>query len=114
VNGAALATVEVRHACGAPPLGLRLTVDARTIAYSGDTEWTDALIELARGADLFVVEALCFDRKIAQHLDYATFRANADRIGARRVILTHFGPQMLSSLQEARHETAEDGKFIEV
>ncbi|MGH8931000.1 MAG: MBL fold metallo-hydrolase [Egibacteraceae bacterium] len=38
---------EVRHASGAPAYALRVTDAATnaTLAYSGDTEWTDALIE---------------------------------------------------------------------
>src|SRR5438132_5296571 len=34
--------------------------DSRVLAYSGDTEWTDALISVATGADLFIVE--CYER----------------------------------------------------
>jgi ribonuclease BN (tRNA processing enzyme) len=112
VNGIGLETVEMRHACGAPPLGLRLSCDGRTIAYSGDTEWTDALVALGRNADLLIVEALTWERKISQHLDYASVLANEERIGAKRIILTHFGPEMLPRLNEARHERAEDGKII--
>ena len=106
--------VEVRHACGAPPLGLRFQCDGKTIAYSGDTEWTDSLIDVGRDADLFIVEALSFEKRITQHLDYASFRANSERIGAKRVVLTHFGPEMLARLGDAAHETAEDGLLVEV
>ncbi|MBI1180155.1 MAG: MBL fold metallo-hydrolase [Alphaproteobacteria bacterium] len=112
VNGIGFRTVGVRHACGAPPLGLRLECDGRSIAYSGDTEWTDALVDLGKGADLFIVEALTWDRKIAQHLDYASVRENAARIGAKRIVLTHFGPDMLARLPDAGHEHAEDGEVI--
>lgn len=114
IDGGTVTGLEVKHACGAPPLGLRIQVDDRTVAYSGDTEWTDTLIDLSREADLFVVEALFYDRSVPQHLDYATFRANADRCSARRIILTHFGPDMLAHLPEAEHEVAEDGKVFEV
>lgn len=114
INGVTLGAIEVKHACGAPPLGLRMTSDGKTIAYSGDTEWTDALIEVGRNADLFIVEALTFERKIPQHLDYVSVLGNADRIGAKRIILTHFGPDMLARLTDARHEVAEDGKIIDV
>ncbi len=114
VEGGTVTGLEVEHACGAPPLGLRITVDGKTIAYSGDTEWTDTLIDLSRDADLFVVEALFFDKRIPQHLDYATFRNHADRCSAKRVILTHFGPDMLARLSKAEHEVAADGKIFEL
>ncbi len=114
INGVAVMAVEVNHACGAPPLGLRLDVDGKILAYSGDSEWTDALITLGRDADLFIVEALTYERKISQHLDYASVLENEDRIGAKRIILTHFGPDMLARLGDAGHEVAEDGKVVEV
>jgi ribonuclease BN (tRNA processing enzyme) len=114
IDEVSLSSVKVRHACGAPALGLRLGCDGKTIAYSGDTEWTDALIDLARGADIFIVEALSFDKKIPQHLSYAEFCANAARIGAHRILLTHLGPEMLARLPDAAHEAAEDGMVVDL
>ena len=35
---------EVMHPSGAPSCALRLETDGRVIAYSGDTEWVDALV----------------------------------------------------------------------
>jgi ribonuclease BN (tRNA processing enzyme) len=43
---------EVEHACGAPPLALRVELGGVSFAYSGDTQWTPALAGSARGADL--------------------------------------------------------------
>lgn len=114
MTGGSVMGLEVRHACGAPPLGLRLEIDGKMIAYSGDTEWTDNLLDLSRDADIFVVEALFFDRSVPQHLDYATFRSHAARCSAKRIILTHFGPDMLAHLSEAEHEVAADGKVVEI
>ena len=36
------------------------------------------------------------------------------RIGARRVILTHMGPEMLAHRGDVSEETAEDGKIVDV
>ena len=42
--GAATVRVwEVEHACGAPPLALRVELGGASFAYSGDTQWTPAL-----------------------------------------------------------------------
>lgn len=114
VNGISVTAVEVAHACGAPPLALRLRCDGRILAYSGDTEWTEALVEAGRDADLFIVEALSFERKIPQHLDYASWRAQACRIGARRTVLTHLGPDMLSRADALPEEIAVDGLVLEL
>ena len=109
-----LSTVEVRHACGAPALALRVACDGKVIAYSGDCEWTDALIDVGRGADLFIAEALSYDKPIQQHLSYSSLLANEERIGARRMLITHLGPEMLSRTDEARHEVASDGLVLDV
>jgi ribonuclease BN (tRNA processing enzyme) len=58
VGELAVTPFEVRHAAGAPSFGVRLAVDGRTLAYSGDTEWTDALLDLAEGADLLLLTHL--------------------------------------------------------
>src|SRR5437879_12248931 len=47
----------VIHASGAPPFALRVAGHGKVIAYSGGTEWTEGLVDAARGADLFIAEA---------------------------------------------------------
>jgi len=113
--GPALVTaLPVVHASGAPPFALRVEYGGRTVAYSGDTEWTDSLLEAARGVDLFVCEAYTFDRPVKFHLDYRTVEAQAERLGARRIVLTHMGREMLARAGEARFELAHDGLVVTV
>ena len=114
INGVTVTPYVVDHACGAPPFALRFACEGKVIAYSGDTQWTDALIAAGRDADLLIAEALFFERKIKFHLDYATLKANLGRIGARRTILTHLGPEMLAARARVAEEVAEDGMVVEV
>ncbi len=104
----------VVHPCGAPPLALRLTVDGRSVAYTGDTEWTEALIPVANDVDLFIVEAYFHDRKVRFHLDLATVAANMDRLRPKRTILTHLGPDMLGRDLAGRFEVADDGLVVDL
>jgi ribonuclease BN (tRNA processing enzyme) len=104
----------VEHESGAPSLALRVEWAGRTVVYSGDTEWCESLVDAARGADLFVCEAYTFERRIRYHLDHATLARHLDRIGARRVILTHLGPEMLAHRSEAVAECADDGLVVDV
>jgi ribonuclease BN (tRNA processing enzyme) len=104
----------VAHASGAPSYALRVQYGAKVITYSGDTEWTEALVDAARGADLFICEAYTFEKTIKYHLDYASLRAHAARLQCGRLMLTHMGPEMLSRLDDAEFEQAEDGRRIEV
>ncbi len=105
---------QVVHACGAPPFALRVEADGKVVTYSGDTEWTDALIAAARGADLFIAEAYSFEKKVPFHLDYATLLRHVDEIRAKRLILTHMGRDMLDRVDRVACECAEDGMIVTV
>lgn len=104
----------VQHPCGDPPLALRLELAGKVIAYSGDTEWTPALIPAAQDADLFIAEAYFFEKKIKFHLDLQTLMAHLDEIRPKRLIITHMSGDMLGRLDALACEYAEDGKRIEV
>jgi len=112
VGPATVTPFEVRHVSGAPSYALRVEYGGKVVAYSGDTEWTEALIDAARGADLFVCEAYFFDKRIKYHLDYRTLRAHRSQLDCRRLILTHMNREMLDRLDEAEDECAEDGQVV--
>lgn len=112
VGPAAVTAFPVVHASGAPSYALRVEYGGRTIAYSGDTEWTESLPDAAQDTDVFVCEAYTFDTPVKFHLDYKTVEAQAERLGARRIILTHMGRTMLAREAEARFERAHDGLLV--
>jgi ribonuclease BN (tRNA processing enzyme) len=114
IAGAQVTPYEVRHPSGAPAFALRLDWEGAVLAYSGDTEWTDALLEAARGADVFVAEAYFYEKKVPFHLDYRTLIERAAELGARRIVATHMSADMLSRLDRLDCEHAEDGKTIVV
>jgi ribonuclease BN (tRNA processing enzyme) len=105
-------TAPVIHTPGTNPHALRVEIEGRIIAYSGDTEWTDALLEIARGADLFICEAYTFDRKARNHMDLSTLAAQRERLGCRRLLLTHLGDEMLARLPVEGFEVASDGMTL--
>jgi ribonuclease BN (tRNA processing enzyme) len=104
----------VEHPAGAPSFALRIEYGGRVIAYSGDTEWTEALPAAARGADLFICEAYSFRKQIPYHLSYRALREQRGRLDCDRVVLTHMSDEMLSRLGEAEFEAAADGSVIEL
>jgi ribonuclease BN (tRNA processing enzyme) len=104
----------VVHASGAPALALRVTWQGHTIAYTGDTEWTEALVELARGAELLIAEGYTSQRKIRFHLDVANLEQHAGGLAARRVILTHLSADVLARAEELGWETASDGMTVDL
>lgn len=95
-------TVEVQHPSGSPSTAVRLTAGGRTFAYSGDAAWTDVLVKVAEGADLFVCECYSGDAPAPHHVDWPTLRANLPRLNARSVMVTHLGCSALRKIDEIR------------
>ncbi len=98
---------------GGPFLALRLTAEGKTIAYTGDSEWTAGLADAGRNADLFVAEAYFFDKKVKFHLDLDTLARHLPEIGPKRLVLTHMSDDMLKRIGSLPYETAEDGLIVE-
>jgi ribonuclease BN (tRNA processing enzyme) len=106
--------VPVKHSTYLPCFGLRITVGNRVLACSGDTEWTPALLDLSRDADLFICECVGFERAAPSHLTHEVLRAEAGGMTARRTVLTHMGEEMLARQADARWTCAHDGLIISV
>ncbi len=114
LDGITVTPYVVEHPSGDPPFALRIECGGKIITYSGDTGWTDALVEAARGADLFIVEAYLFNKKTSLHMDLETLTAHLGDLSARRVILTHLGADMLARASGLPYQCAEDGATVVV
>jgi ribonuclease BN (tRNA processing enzyme) len=97
-----------------PCLGYRCEAEGKTIAYSGDTQWTDAVIDIGRNADLFICEAYTRDKPINTHMALSALEKHLGEIKPKRLILTHMGLDMLAHRAEVPFETADDGKIVEL
>jgi ribonuclease BN (tRNA processing enzyme) len=102
------------HPSGGPALALRLTIGGKVVGYTGDTAWTDALIDVAAGADLLIAEAYYRDKSIPYHLRLADLVAHGAQLTSRRVVLTHMSDDMLEHLDQARFEAAADGLVVRI
>jgi ribonuclease BN (tRNA processing enzyme) len=96
-------------------LALKLGVDGKTIAFSGDSGWTEALVPFAAGADLFVCECTYFEStQLDFHLNYPLLAENLHRFDVDRIVLTHIGREVLAHDSEIRMEMASDGMKLRV
>ena len=96
---------------------LRLSDGTKTLSYSGDTQWTDALLPIASGADLFIVECYDYERDLTGHLNWKTIHQRLNDFRARQVMITHMNPTMLARIDEAKAAgvlVAEDGLVLNV
>src|ERR1700683_5559228 len=116
VSGIGVANWEVEPPSGAPPLALRLRLGGATIAYTGDTAWTENLVRVADGADLLIAEAYYYDKAIPYHLRYVDLLGHLAGLTSRRIVLTHLSADMVTRAGRERlaFETASDGLIIEV
>ncbi|HEU4377187.1 MAG TPA: MBL fold metallo-hydrolase [Hyphomicrobiaceae bacterium] len=117
VAGVRVTPFEVNHPSGAPSYALRFDVGGKVLAFSGDTQWADSLVDAGRGADLFIMECYQFDGSPRFHLSWKRIEAELDRIGAKRVMLTHMATGMLARRSEVRDRRcvlAEDGLVLDV
>jgi len=102
-GGVTVTPFEVSHPSGAPPYALRFSVDGRTLAFSGDTEWVENLIDAANGADLYITECYAYDSTARYHMNWRTIEAQVPRLNARKILLTHMGPEMLANQHNVTH-----------
>ena len=106
--------VDAHHTRETHPSALRVEVGDKIVAYTGDGEWTEALGEVSRGADLLVAECYFFAKPVKWHLNYPDIVAHAKGVGARRVILTHMSREMLAHAGAVPEECAYDGLVVTV
>jgi ribonuclease BN (tRNA processing enzyme) len=74
---------------------LRVEADGRSLTYSGDSATSDALVDLARGTDLFLCEATWPDapgNPPGLHLSGREAGEHAARAGVGSLVLTHIVP----------------------
>jgi ribonuclease BN (tRNA processing enzyme) len=93
--------------------GYRIDVDGKVLAFSGDTEWTDRLIDIGRDADLFVSEAFVYDGPVHMHLAYRQLAEKLPLIRPKRLIITHMSEAMLSR-SDIANERAHDGLIVTI
>lgn len=96
------------------PHGLRVTINNKTVGFSGDTSWTDELFGIAHDADLFICECNFYDMDLKGHLNYQTILSYRDRLKCKRILLTHMGDQMLQKTGEIEMDYAWDGRKITI
>jgi ribonuclease BN (tRNA processing enzyme) len=92
VGGARVEAIPLRHSVA--EVGYRITSpDGATLAYTGDTDVTDRVSELARNADVLIADCSSpDDQKIEGHLTPGLVGELAQAGEARMVVLSHLYP----------------------
>ena len=95
---------------------IRVEAGGRSLVFSGDTGPTDALVDLARGADLALFEASFLSRyedlPPDLHLTAAQSAEHATRAGVQRLVLTHLVPWTPRDETQEEAAAAYDGELM--
>jgi len=116
IVGHTVATTEVIHQSGAPSTAVRISDGEKLFAYSGDTEWTEALLPVAAGADLLIIECYGHKGRVPGHLTWEILKPRLPDLRARRIMVTHMNAIMLRHQDElvaAGLMVAEDGAVLD-
>lgn len=108
-----------------PSVGFRLEEGGRSLVYTGDTDLTDEVVELAKDADLLVAEcAFPDDSRVVGHLTPGRIAELLKRAHPKRTLLVHTYPVLgrhnavtqVRRLTEEEYqvETAEDLSVVEL
>ena len=83
------APAEHRH----ESIAYRLDAESGAFVYTGDTEYSEAVVELARDADTLLIEcAFPDDNPMPGHLTPSGVAGMASEAGVKCVVLTHIYP----------------------
>jgi ribonuclease BN (tRNA processing enzyme) len=70
------------------------TPKGKTVVYSGDTDYCESLVKIAKGADLLILESSFPDEfRVQGHLTPSLAGEIARKAGVRKLVLTHFYPE---------------------
>jgi ribonuclease BN (tRNA processing enzyme) len=96
-------------------LALRVTAGGKSVAFSGDSGWTEEMVPFVAGANLFLCECTYFESsQLDFHMNYPQLDANRSRFDVGRMVLTHIGREVLDRDREVKLEMAHDGMHIKV
>jgi len=92
IGGLQITTLPIEHT--PESVGYRVTSSTgRTVVYSGDTDYCPNIVELARGADLVILECSFPEgQKVKGHLTPTLAGRIAREAGCTRLVLTHLYP----------------------
>jgi ribonuclease BN (tRNA processing enzyme) len=95
---------------GVPAFGLLARYGDKRLAYSGDTGPCDALVHLAKGADVLVAEAGADEIEIPSlHLAPEDAGITATLGKVSRLVLTHLAPTLTAEMAIERAATTFNG-----
>jgi ribonuclease BN (tRNA processing enzyme) len=114
IGGMHMRAYRMQHSERFPCFGYRIEYHGQAVAFTGDTTWCDSIPAMSRGANLLLTECTDFDERTPVHLSYTQFQEHEAEIGAKRIVLTHVGDDLLKNRRKVRHHIARDGERFDL
>jgi ribonuclease BN (tRNA processing enzyme) len=111
-DGFTVNTAPVAH--NEESIAYRITsIDGYSAVYTGDTDFSETIIDLAENADVMICESAFPDKyRVKGHLIPSLAGELANRAGVRRLVLTHFYPECEKADVEAECRKTYSGPLI--
>jgi len=113
-SGFSLLPVPALHHPETRPHMLRIDSPSRSVFFSGDTGWHEALPHHVGDVDLFISECTLLEEGFEYHLSHERLLRERRRFDCRRMILTHLGRHVLDNMNDIQFDTAHDGLRLKV
>ncbi len=110
--GLRIRTYPAHHHPETRPHMLAVDLGTRSLFFTGDTGWHDALPGYAGAADLLISECVFWEPRFEHHLSHTELERARDRFRCGRIVLTHLGSEILENRDRVRFDTADDGLRI--
>ena len=104
-----ITAIDARHTSQTNPLALRIDFGGKTMAFTGDGELTQKLIDFVAGVDLLVAECYFYSKSVKWHMNYP----DISKLSAGNIVLTHMSEDMLAHVDDVPETCAFDGCVIE-
>jgi ribonuclease BN (tRNA processing enzyme) len=73
--------------------GYKITINSKTISYTGDTDLCQGVINLATGSDIIIIELSNPDQEVPGHMNIEKIKKLREKIGSDiKIIFNHIGP----------------------
>jgi ribonuclease BN (tRNA processing enzyme) len=94
-------------------IALRFETESRSLVISGDCDYDERIIELARDADLLILECSFTDEeKVSGHLTPSECGTIAKLANVKKLILSHIYPTSSDKIRLAQCRSRFDGKVV--
>ena len=102
----------VQHSPDSHPHGIQFRYNGKILAYSGDTEWCDGLVEMAENANCLIVDCTFHQEPAVNHLSHEMLWNNKEKLRAQKIYLTHCGSEVLRNSEQVRFEILVDDQIF--